>query len=182
MGVDRMNPDVTLQMVGGFLRTLVEADAHQGYVDGLNDPQVNRYLDAVKASLQTMQSVRDFIVDNQSSPSSVLWGIWLDGQERHVGTVRLHGIEHRHGTAHIGVCLFDKRCWGRGLGSAAIAAVTRWAIDTLDLRWIEAGAYEANLASQRAFLSASYQWVFDIPGKYLLDGAPVTVKVFAAYS
>lgn len=175
-----MNPEVILPMAGGSLRPLVEADAHQGYVEGLNDPQVNRYLDGVKASLQTISSVRHFVVADQSSPSAVLWGIWVDGHDRHVGTVRLHGIEHRHGTAHIGVCLFDKRYWGRGLGSAAIAAVTRWAIETLGLRWIEAGAYEANLASQRAFLAADYRWVFDIPGKYLLDGVPVTVKVFAA--
>lgn len=175
-----MIPEVTLPIDGGYLRPLVEADVHQGYVDGLNDPQVNRYLDSVKASMQTGRSVCDFVAADRLSPSSVLWGIWTLEHACHVGTVRLHGIEHRHGTAHIGVCLFDRRFWGRGLGSAAIGAVTRWAIDTLGLRWIEAGAYEANLASQRAFLSAGYAWVFDIPSKYLLEGIPTTVKVYAA--
>ena len=48
------------------------------------------------------------------------------------------------------------------------------------LRWIEAGAYEQNIASQRAFLSAGYVWVYDVPEKYLLDGVPVTVKFYAA--
>ncbi|TVT68232.1 MAG: GNAT family N-acetyltransferase [Denitromonas halophila] len=175
-----MNPELALPINGGFLRPLVEADVHQGYVDGLNDPLVNRYLDGVKASVQTAGSVRDFVAADRLSPSSVLWGVWTDESPRHVGTVRLHGIERRHGTAHIGICLFDQRCWGRGLGSAAIAAATRWAIDALGLRWIEAGAYEANLASQRAFLSAGYAGVFDIPGKYLFEGVPTTVKVYAA--
>lgn len=175
-----MSPDVTLPIDGGFLRPLVEADVHQSYVDGLNDPQVNRYLDAVKASVQTVQSVCDFVAANRLSSSSLLWGIWTPDHACHVGTVRLHGIEYRHGTAHIGICLFDRRYWGRGLGTAAITAATRWALDTLALRWIEAGAYEPNLASQRAFLSAGYAWVFDIPGKCLLEGVPTTVKVFAA--
>lgn len=175
-----MTPEVTLSIDGGFLRPLVETDVHQGYVDGLNDPQVNRYLDGVKASVQTAQSVCDFVTADRRSPSSVLWGIWTHENAHHVGTVRLHGVEHRHGTAHIGICLFDPRCWGRGLGAAAIGAVTRWAIDALGLRWIEAGAYEANVASQRAFLSAGYAWVFDIPGKYLLEGASTTVKIYAA--
>lgn len=175
-----MSPEVTLPIDGGSLRPLVEADVHQGYVDGLNDPQVNRYLDGVKASAQTVTSVCDFVASDRLSSSSVLWGIWTNEDAYHVGTVRLHGIEHRHGTAHIGVCLFDRRYWGRGLGSAAIGAVTHWAIDALGLRWIEAGAYEANLSSQRAFLSAGYAWVFDIPGKYLHEGVPTTVKVFAA--
>ncbi len=175
-----MSPDVTLQIDGGFLRPLVEEDIHQGYVDGLNDSQVNRYLDGVKASVQTVRSVFDFVTADRLSSSSVLWGIWTLGKSSHVGTVRLHSIEHRHGTAHIGICLFDKNCWGRGLGAAAIGAATHWAVATLNLRWIEAGAYEANLASQRAFLSAGYVWAFDIPGKYLLEGVPTTVKVYSA--
>jgi RimJ/RimL family protein N-acetyltransferase len=141
---------------------------------------VNRYLDGVKLTKQTMQSVIDFVEANAVSTNSVLWGIWQANSERHCGTVRLHGIEHHHKTAHIGVCLFDKNAWGQHLGKKAIACVTQWAIDALGLRWIEAGAYLDNIASQKAFLSAGYSWVFDIPGKYLLEGKPTTVKVFAA--
>jgi len=70
--------------------------------------------------------------------------------------------------------------WGRGLGSHAIRAVTEWAFASLRLRWIEAGAYQQNIASQRALLAAGYKWVFDIPGKYLFEGNPTTVRVFAA--
>lgn len=175
-----MIPEVTLSFDGGLLRPLREADVHQGYVDGLNDPLVNRYLDGVKARVQTVASVREFVAADRQSPSSVLWGIWTHDTALHVGTVRLHGIEHRHGTAHIGICLFDRNHWGHGLGTAAIRTVTRWALDTLGLRWIEAGAYEGNLASQRAFVSAGYAWVFDIPGKYLLEGVAATVKVYTA--
>lgn len=175
-----MTPDLTLTIENGFLRPLNLDDAHQGYVDGMNDPAVNRYLDSVKCSMQTMATVRDFIANDRVSTSSVLWGIWMDESVNHIGTVRLHGIEHRHGTAHIGVCLFDRQAWGRKIGSMAIGAVTRWAISDLGLRWIEAGAYEANLASQKAFMAAGYSWVFDIPGKYLLDGQPTIVKVYAA--
>jgi ribosomal-protein-alanine N-acetyltransferase len=175
-----MNPGVNLCIGNGFLRSLVECDVHQGYVDGLNEPLVNRYLNDVKAIRQTMRSVRDFVAADRMSSTAVLWGIWINESAHHVGTIRLHGIEQKHGTAHIGVCIFDKKCWGRGVGSAAIRAVTRWAIDVLELRWIEAGVYEDNVASQRAFLSAGYSWKFDITGKYLHEGAPATVKIFAA--
>lgn len=177
-----MTPDVTLAIENGFLRPLDLDDAHQGYADGLNDPVVHRYLDSVKCSTQTVATVRDFIANERASASSVLWGIWLDESVSHIGTVRLHGIEHRHGTAHIGICLFDSRTWGRKIGPQAIRAVTQWAIRELGLRWIEAGAYEANLASQKAFMAAGYSWVFDIPGKYLLDGRPAIVKVYAAHA
>ena len=175
-----MSPDVILEFEGGYLRPLKIADVHEGYVSGLNDPEVNRYLDGVKRTKQTRQSVIDFVAANEESNSAVLWGIWQGSAEHHCGTVRLHGIEHYHKTALIGVCLFDKNVWGQHLGEKAISAVTQWAIDILGLRWVEAGAYLDNIASQRTFLSAGYCWVFDIPGKYMLEGKPTIVKVFAA--
>jgi RimJ/RimL family protein N-acetyltransferase len=175
-----MSPDVILEFEGGYLRPLKITDVHEGYVSGLNDPDVNRYLDGVKRTKQTRQSVIDFVAANEESPSAVLWGIWQVNAERHCGTVRLHEIEHYHKTALIGVCLFDKNVWGQHLGKKGIFAVTHWALDVVGLRWVEAGVYRDNIASQKAFLSAGYSWFFDIPGKYMLEGRPTTVKVFAA--
>ena len=176
-----MSPDTVLKFDGGYLRSLKTSDVHPSYVSGLNDPEVNRYLDGVKHTKQTTQSVIDFVEANEASTNSVLWGIWQENAKNYCGTVRLHGIENQHKTAHVGVCLFDKNVWGRHLGKKAISAVTQWAIDELGIRWVEAGAYEENIASQKAFLSAGYSWVFDIPCKYILEGRPAIVKVFAAY-
>lgn len=180
MGATCMSPDTVLYIEGGHLRALKPADVHPGYVSGLNDPEVNRYLDGVKHTKQSLQSVTDFVAANEVSASSVLWGIWRENFAVHCGTVRLHGIEYHHKTAHIGVCLFDRTAWGRGLGRNAVSTVTQWALAELGLRWVEAGAYVENIASQKTFLSAGYSWVFDIPGKYVLEGKPTIVKVFAA--
>jgi ribosomal-protein-alanine N-acetyltransferase len=176
-----VTPDLTLHIDSGFLRPLVESDVHYEYVNGLNNPLVNRYLDAVKAEVQTLESVTKFVKMNRLSSDSVLWGIWVGQSKEHIGTVRLHGIENRHGTAHIGICIFNMQFWRMGIGPSSIRSVTAWAISTFGLRWIEAGAYAANKASQQAFLSAGYRWVFDIPYKYLLEGKPEVVKVFAKY-
>lgn len=174
-----MNPELVLKFDGGFLRALKPADVHEGYVAGLNDPDVNRFLE-LKYSKQTPESVVQFVSNEQQSPNSVLWGIWEDDHQSHLGTVRIHGVEFRHRTAHIGVCLFDKSVWGRGLGRKAITRATRWALDELGMRWVEAGVYADNRSSTNAFLSAGYIWAYDIPGKYLLDDKPTTVKIFAA--
>lgn len=173
-----MSPESVLSFGGGFLRVLKPEDVHDGYVTGLNDPDVNRFLE-LKHSTQTVESVVQFVTNDLQSQSAVLWGIWEDGHPDHVGTVRIHGVEHRHRTAHIGVCLFDKRVWGRGLGRKGIAAVTCWALDNLDLRWIEAGVYAENKSSINAFLSAGYSNICDMPDKYLLDGKPAHVVIFS---
>ena len=175
-----MNLEVILEFEGGYLRPLKPEDVHLGYISGLNDPEVNRYLVGAKQTTQTEQSVGDFVKYNQHSSDGLLFGIWQTGDERHCGTVRLHGIEYYHRTAHIGACLFDKSAWGKQLGSKAIMAATRWAFDTLELRWVEAGAYAENIASQKAFLAAGYRWVYDVPDKYIFEGKPMEVKVLAA--
>ncbi len=174
-----MSPESVLSFDGGFLRVLKPEDVHDGYVTGLNDPDVNRFLE-LKHSTQTVESVVQFVTNDLQSQSAALWGIWEDGHPDHVGTVRIHGVEHRHRTAHIGVCLFDKRAWGGGLGRKGIAVVTCWALDNLDLRWIEAGVYAANKSSINAFLSAGYSKVCDMPDKYLLEGKPAPVVIFSA--
>lgn len=169
-----------LKFEGGHLQILKSGDVHAGYISGLNDSEVNHYLDGVKHTTQTEQSVTDFVNNNYQSSNAILFGIWREGHAKHCGTVRLHGIENYHNTAHIGICLFDKSSWGKKLGSKAIITVTRWAFDTLDLRWVEAGAYSENIASQKAFLTAGYDWIYDVPGKYIFEGSPATVKVFVA--
>lgn len=169
-----------IEIEGGLLRPLRVDDVHPGYVSGLNDPEVNRFLVSVKQASQTRESVENFVKMNQETGDSILFGIWLTGSQLHCGTVRLHGIEHIHHTAHIGVCLFDKSVWGHGLAVRAVQAVTRWGIDNQKLRWIEAGMYAMNIASEKIFIAAGYDWICNIDGKYLLDSKPALVKVYAA--
>jgi ribosomal-protein-alanine N-acetyltransferase len=179
MGFTKMSPDIILYFEGGYLRPLKLADVHADYISGLNDVEINRYLE-VRHIKQTTQTVLDFVAAELQSTNSVLWGIWEENAEKHCGTIRLHGIEFNHKTAHIGICLFNKMTWGRRIASKAIVAATQWAIGSLGLRWVEAGAYAENIRSQRAFISAGYSWVFDIPEKFLFEGNSTVVKVFVA--
>ena len=175
-----MMPNLILSFDGGYLRPLKNSDIHKEYIDGLNDPEVNFFLDSVKSCHQTYDSVSDYVSMNSTSSNSILWGVWLEGSKNHVGTVSIHGIESRHKTAYIGVCLFDRGSWGKGVAGKSIESVTKWAINDLGLRWVEAGIFPNNIASQKAFISAGYEWIFDIPKKYIHDGRPMDVKIYVA--
>jgi RimJ/RimL family protein N-acetyltransferase len=169
-----------LKIKGGYLSPLKPENVNFRYVDGLNDPEVNRYLVGVKNKIQTKETVTEFIQCNLESSNAVLFGIWITGEDNHCGTVRLHAIEYNDKTSHIGICLFDKSVWGKGVGSNAVEAVTKWALNDLDLRWVEAGIYNENIASQKIFIAAGYEWFIDIPDKYFLDDKPTIVKIFVA--
>lgn len=169
-----------LTIPGGYLRALTAEDVHEAYVHGLNDPEVNKYMVSVRAQTQTLETVRAFVESDHVAAHAVLFGIWMDGEGRHCGTVRLHGIDAVERKAVLGVCIFDKRAWGRALGSAAIGAVTRWAFSELGLASIEAGTYLDNAASWKAFLKADYSVLEDISGRYQRDGLPVVVRMLIA--
>jgi [ribosomal protein S5]-alanine N-acetyltransferase len=150
-----MTPDVLLPLRSGFIRTLTPNDVHTGYVHGLNDPDVNRYLE-VRHKLQTHQTVSDFIFWNRASTNALLLGIFLHNQSKHIGTIRLHDIDLSLGHCHIGICIFEKSAWGIGIGTDAIKSVTRWAFFQLGLHSIEAHAYLDNIASIRSFEQAGF--------------------------
>ncbi len=175
-----LEDEIRIKFEGGWLRQLTSSDVHASYVNGLNDPDVNKYLVGVRQSYQTLPSVIEFVQTNLDEKDSILFGIWSDGMTEHCGTVRIHGIEAVHKTAHIGVCLFDKSVWGRKIGAKSLTVVTHWAFKTLKLRWLEAGIYAENRASEKAFLSAGYEWIYNIPDKYLFEGKPAEVKIFAS--
>jgi RimJ/RimL family protein N-acetyltransferase len=175
-----LGEEVRINFDGGRIRQLILSDVHSGYVDGLNDAEVNKYLVGVRQNNQTYEVVKAFVQGDLNARDSILFGIWCNGMKEHCGTIRIHEIENIHKTAHIGICLFDKSVWGNKVGVKSLSAVTQWVFKTLKLRWIEAGVYSENIASERAFLSAGYEWIYDIPDKYLFEGNPAKVKIFAS--
>jgi RimJ/RimL family protein N-acetyltransferase len=163
---------------GAYLRPISEADVTRAYVDGLNDPAVNRYLE-VRKQRQTPDSVRAYVRANAADPRTILFGIYSGNALR--GTLRLHDVDVGGGKATIGIALFDPHFSGKGLGSSAIAAVARFAATELSLTHLAAGIIDANIASVRAFEKSGFRrakdkepdadlgsvglWILDIGGK-----------------
>jgi RimJ/RimL family protein N-acetyltransferase len=150
-----MMPPVHIIYKGGVIRPCTEEDVDKRYVSGLNDPEVNKYLE-VRHEKQDQQSVSEFVTENRLSSDSILFGIFPDAICGLVGTVRLHKISIRSRSCHIGLCIFEKSYWGKGIGSQSIALVTHWAFNSLRLRRVIAGVKNDNTASQRAFVKSGY--------------------------
>lgn len=154
-----MSPEAILKVPNGFLRPMRESDVTKDYVSGLNDPRVNQYLE-VRHHLQTYNSVSSFVKMNQDSSDMILWGFWYgeELQERLVGTLRLHGINNTEKSCHIGICLFERMVWGRGLGSHVIKKTTEWMFNNFGLNTVRAGVYAGNLRSHKVFINAGYNF------------------------
>lgn len=143
---------------GAYLRPLSEADVTQAYVDGLNDPAVNRYLE-VRRQRQTLETVRAYVSANAADPQAILFGIYSGNVLR--GTLRLHDVDFSSSKATLGIALFDRDFSGKGLGSSAIAAAARFAAVELSLTHLAAGIIDANTASVRAFEKSGFRRIKD---------------------
>lgn len=133
-------------------------DVTKEYIDGLNDPEVNRFLEC-RHTVQTRATVHAYILDNMKDPHARLWGIHKGGDLH--GTVRLHNLDRD--IADIGICLFDKRVWRNGLGHSAIRRVIEWAADHADAIGLQAGIMPENIASVRVFTKAGFRRTYSTP-------------------
>jgi len=136
-----------------FLRPLSADDVTAGYVEGLNDPEVYRFLVGPSRQRQTIELVRGFVRANEEDLHAILFGLFVDGSLR--GTSRLHDICLE--SAYLGIALFDRSIWGQGWGTRMIRGIVDYAVDSLDVKKVFAGIENENMASQCAFEKAGFQ-------------------------
>jgi ribosomal-protein-alanine N-acetyltransferase len=152
-----------------YLRPLSAEDCTQTYVDWLNDPQVNRFLET-RYARQTLDSVLEFVNAVNGREHEHLFGIFLRAGNLHIGNIKIGPVGLRHPLADISLFLGDRRCWGQGYATEAIMALSRHAFDALGVRKISASMYAPNLGSYHAFLKAGYRQEGVRRRHYLLDG------------
>jgi ribosomal-protein-alanine N-acetyltransferase len=139
-----------------YLRELTADDAGERYERWLNDPEVTRYLES-RFRRNTLDAIKDYVRTVGSDPDDLLLAIVLKQDDEHIGNIRLGPIDRHHRSAEVGIMLGEKRHWGRGYGSEAIAALTGHAFEELELHKLTANCYSANDGSARAFEKAGWQ-------------------------
>lgn len=128
-------------------------DVTEEYVGWLNDPEIVRFTEA-RYQRHTMEGTRHYVRACQASPRDELFRILADGA--HVGNIKLTGIDQTHRRCSIGILIGRRDMWGRGIGTQAVALVSRHAFATYGLHKLVAGIYVGNEASRRAFEKAGF--------------------------
>jgi [ribosomal protein S5]-alanine N-acetyltransferase len=141
------------------------------YVQWLNDPGLNRYLES-RFSSHTLESTRAFVAGCRQSDHSVMFGMSCkDPELQHVGNIKIE-INRPHRMGEVGILVGEKQVHGKGVATEAIRIVTRIAREELGLRRLTAGCYASNLGSERAFAKAGFAVEARRPDHFLLDNRP----------
>ena len=135
-------------------RLLTPSDVTFTYVNGLNDTAINQYMGNSRLKVQTFESVQDYIRLNQQNENDYLFGIFVALEL--IGTVRLHDINQNTKVGQVGIALFDKNFWGKGIGISALNWLSQKAWNDMNLKKLVAGIHRKNQPSRKIFSAAGY--------------------------
>ena len=150
-----------------YLQYLTPQMVDQSYVDWLNNPTVNQYLEARFGAPYTLESVRKYVVQTSKDPSTHFFAIFLKENERYIGNVKIGPINDHHHYADIGIMIGDRSSWGKGCATEAIRLAANFAFKKLKVHKLIAGVYSNNIASIKAFTKAGFVTEGCLVKKYL---------------
>ena len=138
------------------LRTLQSDDATTVYLDWLFDPEINAYLEIRFSPPQSVGDLAAFIAEVNDSSHTLMLGIFLQQNNRHIGNIKLGPIDWNHKVGDMGFLIGDKEQWGKGYASKAISLLADYAFFHLGLAKLTAGCYADNEGSRLALLKAGF--------------------------
>lgn len=150
-----------------YLRPLLTDDITVDYINGLNDPEVNKYLVNVRQTVQTYSTVEKYVQSSMQDPHAILFGIFFKNNPKPlIGTVHVSHIDFFHFIASIGICLFSKRVWNKGYAINALNMVKEYLFGTIGLHYLEGGVYAENTNSIKLFTRAGFSEMYRVKNKY----------------
>lgn len=131
-----------------LLRQIELKDCSDHYVNWLNDPEVNQYLET-KWFEQNIDTIQAFVKSQRENNHSVLFAILAD-RKVHIGNIKIGPIHPYYKYADISYFIGEKSYWGKGIASEAIKLICNFGFKELELHKIEAGTYETAISSWKA--------------------------------
>ena len=172
-----MNKNIVLRTDRLKIRTLHINDITPEYVNGLNDPRINKFLVNVRLYKQTKNNIAKFVSDNLRSPHDILLGVLLKGDNVFIGTIRIGNISTFHRFCTVGVCFFNRKYWGKGFASESMDKTCDYIFKKMKLHYIEAGVYQNNHSSMKLFKRVGFKVQARYKNKYRYgnDFVPVVI-------
>lgn len=146
----------TLSGMKTILRQIELEDCTETYVNWLNDPEVNQYLET-RWEKQNLEMIRSFVDNQRKNDHSILFAIISKKCDEHIGNIKIGPINKYHNHADISYFIGNKAYWNKGIITEAIGLVCKFGFLTIGLNKIEAGVYETAIGSWMALEKNGFQ-------------------------
>ncbi len=162
-----------------YLRPLLKEDASL-LMRWVNDPEVYNFLSMYLPSMEAEEEAWiEMLYKNKDS--NVVLMICLTEGDKPIGTMGLHNISFRDGTATTGSMIGEKDYWGKGYGTEAKMVLLNYAFNTLNLRKICSSVYSYNERSLKYSEKCGYTVEGTLKKQHFADGKYVDEVLLAVF-
>jgi RimJ/RimL family protein N-acetyltransferase len=151
------------------LREVRVEDADGPYTEWMNDDEIVCFTESRHTS-HSRDAIAAYIAARAESPDDLFLAITARNDGAHIGNIKIGPIDWRNRIGDLGLIVGNRRYWGRGIATEAIALITQYAFETVGLHKVTAGCYTPNRAAIRAFEKAGYSQEGVLRAHWLLDG------------
>lgn len=171
---------IILQNERCVLKPFTEEDVTLNYVDWLNDPESNCFLESrfiIHTPDKVLSEVRHWIANK----NIFFYTIRCPNSNIHIGNIKLGPINHFHKTADIGYLIGDKSFRGKGIATAALSLLTQYAF-SLGVVKVTAGAYELNISSIKVMQRAGFSLECFHPSHVIFEDKRIGCVIYSKFS
>lgn len=129
-----------------YLRPISMDDCTEEYVNWLNDPEVNQFLET-RWTIQTIETIKEYVYGMINDKKSLLFAIIVCDNDLHIGNIKIGPINEHHLHADISYFIGNKNYWGMGIATEAVGLICNYGINDLKLHKLCAGAYSLAIGS-----------------------------------
>ncbi len=137
-----------------------QSDARAACI-AMNDPDITQYL--ARWMPISLQEEEEVLAGLNKSDKNFVFGIMLNNTEALIGTMGLHAINWKDGTAKTGSVIWDKTAYSKGYGTEAKMLLLDFAFNTLGLRCILSPVFAFNERSIAYARKCGYEEVGRLP-------------------
>jgi len=113
----------------------------QEYVDWMNDPLVNKYLES--GGDYTFEKLKLFLEENEKK-NILFWAIHLKSSNKHIGNIKIDPVNLITKSGEYGILMGDKTNWSKGYAKEASLRIISYCFNELSLNKITLGVVEHN--------------------------------------
>tara|TARA_A100001388_G_C28555420_1_gene396926 strand:+ start:85 stop:633 length:549 start_codon:yes stop_codon:yes gene_type:complete len=139
-----------------YLREIKAEDINQKYLSWMNNSNVNAFLETRFVN-QTLESLKDYWLRIKKDENSFWFAICTKDDDMHIGNIKIGPVNWIHKKGDLSLFIGDSKKWGKGYGYDSIILISKWSFKHLKLEKINAGIYESNAKSIKAFEKAGFK-------------------------
>lgn len=151
-----------------FLGPISIDDDIQEYQKWINNYGNTYYLGVGKFPMDT-KSIKNYTNTKNESKNDILFGIFLQEDEKHIGNITIDDIDWIHRKAEIAIIIGDKDYQGQGFAKEALEKVISHCFERLNLNKLYVGIVSQNNLSIKLFENCGFSLEGTLKNEFFLE-------------